>query len=68
MSHEDMWAVGLFEEGCIRQFVSAYLQLKTTDVLYRLQKIWGGTVRKQRGRQTESNHKFGHYIQNVKET
>ena len=46
-----MWAVGLFEgEGCItldNRCQSAYLQLKTTDpdVLYRLQKIWGGTVR-----------------------
>ena len=51
MSYEEMWAIGLFEgEGCIsieRRCQSAFLQLKTTDpdVLYRIQKIWGGRVR-----------------------
>ena len=52
MSIEEAWAVGLFEgEGCIsieKRCKSAFLVLKTTDidVLERLQKIWGGRVRK----------------------
>ena len=52
MSHDDMWAIGLFEgEGCISLDMrchSAVLKLKTTDpdVLDRLQSIWGGRVRK----------------------
>ena len=51
MSKEEIWAIGLFEgEGCIwvePKAASARLLLKSTDydVLERVQKLWGGTIR-----------------------
>ena len=51
MSNELAWAIGLFEgEGCIylrknKQQVHLFVRMTDLDVLEKLQKLWGGTVK-----------------------
>ena len=51
MSFEEYWATGLFEgEGCIyihktKQQAHLFVRMTDLDVLERLQRLWGGSVK-----------------------